>query len=150
MSAPLTGQARSAKVTSPDLISLLAHTQRLMSRRLTAILDDEGCPPDAWRVLTLLADGDGHPMTEIADFAFLPPATLTKLVDHLVEHNLVYRRVDPVDRRRIRAYLTTRGHAVHQRVSERLHASMRELPMPAGDQEALSGLLTVLVESLRS
>jgi hypothetical protein len=39
---------------------------------------------------------------------------------------------------------------VHQRVSERLHASMRELPMPAGDQEALSGLLTVLVESLRS
>ena len=62
--------------------------ERLLGRRLTAILDTEGCSLDAWRVITLLSDGSGHHMTEIAEHAFLPPATLTKLIDHLVDEGV--------------------------------------------------------------
>src|SRR2546430_10742438 len=75
-----------------DLMQLLTRAERLMARRLTAILDTEGYSLEAWRVITLLADGTGHHMTEIAEHAFLPPATLTKLVDLLVDNNVVYRR----------------------------------------------------------
>lgn len=78
-----------------DLMRLLTRAERLAARRLEAVLDEDGCSLDAWRVLVLLSDGEGHHMTAVAEAAFLPPATLTKLVDQLVDQNLVHRRVDP-------------------------------------------------------
>jgi hypothetical protein len=64
-----------------DLVQLLTRAERLAALRLQAVLEDEGCSLDAWRVLALLADGEGLHMTAIAQAAFLPPPTLTKLVD---------------------------------------------------------------------
>jgi DNA-binding MarR family transcriptional regulator len=131
----------------PDLTRLLTRAERLLARRLATILDAQGCSLDAWRVLALLSDGTGRHMTDIAEQAFLPPATLTKLIDHLVDDNLVYRRVDDLDRRRIRAYLTPRGRALCQRISHEMHASMARLTTD-GDRELLEGLLTRLVDEL--
>ncbi|MEU1588145.1 MarR family transcriptional regulator [Micromonospora sp. NPDC005710] len=85
---------------------------------------------EAWRVLCLLADGQGHPMSEVSIEASLPPGTLTKLVDQLVDRNFVFRRIDPIDRRRIRAYLTARGRREHARLDERVRASIAELGIP--------------------
>jgi DNA-binding MarR family transcriptional regulator len=127
---------------------LLTRAERLLARRLTLTLAEEGHTLDGWRVLSLLSDGTGHHMTEIAEHAFLPPATLTKLVDHLVDDNLVYRRVDDLDRRRIRAYLTPRGRRLHQQVSQRVAASVAELPIAEGDQELLSALLARVADCL--
>jgi DNA-binding MarR family transcriptional regulator len=132
----------------PDLMDLLARAERLLARRLTVILTEEGHTIEGWRVLTLLSDGTGHHMTEIAEHAFLPPATLTKLIDHLVDDNLVYRRVDDLDRRRIRAYLTSRGRRVHEQVSRRVAASVAELPIADGDHELLTALLARVVDCL--
>ncbi|MEH0820150.1 MULTISPECIES: hypothetical protein [unclassified Micromonospora] len=42
------------------------------------------------------------------------------------------RRVDPLDRRRIRAYLTTRGRREHARLDERVRTSLAEAGVPAG------------------
>jgi DNA-binding MarR family transcriptional regulator len=127
-----------------DWIHLLTRAERVVGRQVAAILDAEGYSLDAWRVITLLADGAGHHMTELAEHAFLPPATLTKLMDHLVEDNLVYRRGDEIDRRRIRAHLTPRGRRFHQRVSQQVDASMAALPEP----ELLEGLLTRLIDTM--
>jgi MarR family transcriptional regulator, organic hydroperoxide resistance regulator len=133
---------------APDLTQLLTRAERLMARRLTTILDTEGYSLDAWRVITLLADGTGHHMTEIAEHAFLPPATLTKLVDLLVDNNVVYRRVDDLDRRRIRAFLTPRGHSAFHRISAATRASVAQLPTTDDDHESLTVLLARLVDSL--
>lgn len=143
MTAPPAGQPH-------DLIHLLTRAERLLGRRLTAILDTEGCSLDAWRVITLLSDGSGHHMTEIAEHAFLPPATLTKLIDHLVDEGAVYRRVDEIDRRRIRAHLTPRGRRLHQRVSQQVDASMAGLPATSSERELLQELLTRFADSLDS
>lgn len=132
----------------PDLIHLLTRAERLLSRRLTAILGDEGCSLDAWRVIGLLSDGAGHYMTEIAEHSFLPPGTLTKLVDQLVDDNMVYRRIDEVDRRRILAHLTPRGKRLHQRISVQIEASIATLPGSGADRELLEGLLSRLIGSL--
>jgi DNA-binding MarR family transcriptional regulator len=132
---------------STELLQLLTRAERLLSRRVAEIVADEGHTIDAWRVLSLLADGAGHPMTAIADQVFLPPGTLTKLVDHLVEHNLVHRKVDPEDRRRIRAYLTPRGRALHDQVNTRVQASLAELPITEADGEVLRSLLAGLVDA---
>ncbi|WFE53778.1 MarR family transcriptional regulator [Micromonospora sp. WMMD1155] len=110
-----------------DLLRSLTRAERLLSRRLGAVLADDALTIEAWRVLCLLADGQGHPMSEVSAEASLPPGTLTKLVDHLVDRNLVFRRIDPMDRRRIRAYLTARGRREHERLEQRVRASLAEL-----------------------
>jgi DNA-binding MarR family transcriptional regulator len=99
-------------------------------------------------VITLLADGAGHFMTDLSERAFLPPASLTRLVDHLVEENLLYRRVDDVDRRRIRAYLTERGHRLYERVSSDVQASLAGLPVGGDDQARLERALSALIDGL--
>ncbi|MFF3501398.1 MarR family winged helix-turn-helix transcriptional regulator [Streptomyces sp. NPDC003247] len=129
-----------------DLMQLLTRAERLAARRLRAALDEEGCSLDAWRVLARLSDGAGHHMTALAEAAFLPAPTLTKLVDHLVDQNLVHRRVDPLDRRRILAHLTPRGQEYWRRVDRAVHAAW-----PArgdDDEELLRALLGRLAETL--
>ncbi|OPG04990.1 MarR family transcriptional regulator [Streptomyces sp. GKU 895] len=129
-----------------DLVQLLTRAERLAARRLQAVLDEEGCSLDAWRVLGLLSDGQGHHMTALAEAAFLPAPTLTKLVDHLVDQNVVHRRVDPLDRRRILAHLTPRGQEYWRRVDRAVRADWPALS--DGDEELLRGLLERLAATL--
>jgi len=129
-----------------DLMQLLTRAEKLAARRLQSVLDEEGCSLDAWRVLVLLSDGEGHHMTAVAEAAFLPPATLTKLVDHLVDQNLVHRRVDPHDRRRILAHLTPRGQTYWRRLDREIRVQWPVLN--DGDDELLRALLDRLVDTL--
>ncbi|MFC0528487.1 MarR family winged helix-turn-helix transcriptional regulator [Phytohabitans kaempferiae] len=139
----------SSRVVAPEeVVQLVTRAERLLSRRLREVLDEQGRSPDEWRVLCILADGAGHPMTEIAELAFLPPGTLTKLVDHLVDENLVYRRIDPIDRRRIRAYMTPRGRTTHDRVTRAVRAAWDQLPMGCEERGHLADLLRLLVGAL--
>jgi DNA-binding MarR family transcriptional regulator len=127
-----------------DVLYLLTRAERLLSRRLAVILDAERCSMDAWRVVAVLADGQGHFMTELSELSFLPPGSLTRLIDHLVEENLVYRRGDDLDRRRIRVHLSARGRRLHDRVDHEIRQSIAGLPI--GDEllDRLGDLITAL------
>jgi len=111
---------------SPDLALLLSHVQRRVNSRLNARLADAGSSQEEYRVLAFLAAA-GQPMTEIADAAALPPSSATKLVDRMVSANLVYRRGDPADRRRVLVALTARGKAAHRRLQEIVNQERTEL-----------------------
>ncbi|MEU6090943.1 MarR family winged helix-turn-helix transcriptional regulator [Streptomyces sp. NPDC047085] len=130
--------------SSPDLAHLLSHAERRLGRRLAAVLAEEGCSVEEWRVLSAVADGQGHPMSEIADHALMPAPTLTKLVDRMVAGNLVYRRPDPDDRRRVLLHLTARGRILHQRAAHRVHSDQTRLLDAIGDQGRLAQLLPLL------
>jgi MarR family transcriptional regulator, organic hydroperoxide resistance regulator len=129
---------------------LLTRAERLMSRRVTEIVGAHSHGVDAWRVLSLLADEGGQPMTAVADQVFLPPGTLTKLMDHLVEVGLVHRKVDPVDRRRIRAFLTPRGKALHDHIHQEVRAELRSLLASEAEAAHLTIALQTLVTALES
>ncbi len=66
---------------------------------------------ELWRVLLLLKDGRGHAMGEVAERAGVPGATATRLIDRLVADNWVYRRPDPLDRRKVVVHLAEAGQA---------------------------------------
>jgi DNA-binding MarR family transcriptional regulator len=132
---------------STELLTLLTRTERLAARRLRGVLEETGRTVDTWRVLSLLAGREGHGMTAIADHVLLPPPTLTRLMDQLVDEGLVHRRVDPVDRRRILAYLTPRGRTVWQELESRIAATWESLP-GGGDDELLAALLVRLAARL--
>lgn len=105
-----------------DLLHLLTRAERLVARRIQSVLDAFGCSVDAWRVLDLLSGDEGRNMTSLAEDAALPAPTLTKIVDQLVDQNLVFRRVDPADRRRVLAQLTPRGLRRRRELSRAVRA----------------------------
>ncbi|MGI5169561.1 MarR family winged helix-turn-helix transcriptional regulator [Spirillospora sp. CA-253888] len=129
---------------APDPAHLLTAVERQVTARLSAALAEAGCTPEEWRVLALLADGRGHPMTEIAEYAMLPPPTLTKLIDRMVAANRVHRRVDDADRRRVLVLLTERGRAAHARLADLADRAWHTVRETLGPEEAdrLTALLS--------
>ncbi|MGW1067894.1 MarR family winged helix-turn-helix transcriptional regulator [Streptomyces aureus] len=130
-----------------ELLHLLTRAERLAVRRVQSVLDGFECSVEAWRVLDLLSDGRGHNMTALADHAFLPAPSLTRLVDQLVDQNLVYRRIDPADRRRVLAHLTPRGKQRWQLLARHVRADWREVERALAGEE-LDHLLARLAEAL--
>jgi DNA-binding MarR family transcriptional regulator len=91
-----------------------------------------------WHVLACLEGGVGKPMTALIEATLLPGPSLTRLVDGMVDDNLVLRKADVVDRRRVLVYQTKRGAALYRQIRERLNRSDRLVavsikgPMPTG------------------
>jgi MarR family transcriptional regulator, organic hydroperoxide resistance regulator len=120
-----------------DLAHLLSRAERRVTGRLSAALEAEGLTLAQWRVLSLLSDGAGHTMTEAAEFAMLPAPSLTKVVDRMVSLNLVYRRPDLRDRRRVLIYSAARGRRLHQRLGRDLGPAVQVLDDLADGQDAV-------------
>ncbi|MEU0971305.1 MarR family transcriptional regulator [Streptomyces sp. NPDC005917] len=127
--------------SSPDLAHLLSHAGRRVVQRLAAVLAEEDCTVEEWRVLSIVGDGQGHPMSEIAEHALMPAPSVTKLVDRMVAGNLVYRRPDPHDRRRVLLHLTSRGDDLHRRAARRVRTDQARLLDEIADGGALARLL---------
>jgi DNA-binding MarR family transcriptional regulator len=133
-----------------DLVHLLSRAEHLAARRQTAVLEAEaaGCSIEQWRVLSLLADAQGHTMTEVADYALLPAPTATKLVDRLVADNLVYRHPDPVDRRRVLVHAAERGRELHRHLASALDRAQTDLLRAVDGGARLEELLDRLADTL--
>lgn len=127
-----------------DLPRVLARVERDITARLGAALKTAGSTVEEWRVTSLLSDGSGHPMTEIAEHALLPAPTLTKVVDRLVSAGLVYRRPDEEDRRRILVFLSERGQEEVARLTAAVETEWARVQDAVGREELalLRALLT--------
>src|SRR3954447_21646075 len=101
-----------------ELAHALSRAERSVTRQLARAMEEEGCTVEDSRILLLLADGRGHTMTEVAEFALVPAPSVTRIVDRMVTHGLLHRTVDPSDRRRVRVHLTPRGWALKRRLDE--------------------------------
>jgi DNA-binding MarR family transcriptional regulator len=111
----------------PSLGQLVGRVEHRLRREIERALGLDGPNLDQWRALDLLADGDGHSMSEIAAHVMVPAPTLTKIVDRLVESALVYRRPDERDRRRILVFLAERGRELHLRLAPEVQRIEGEL-----------------------
>lgn len=131
---------------------LLRQADRRVTSRLSALLVARGSSLEQWHVLSCLADGAGRAMNEIGATVVLPPPTMSKLIDGMVASNLVYRRVDVRDRRRVLVFLTARGHRLHRRLSPAVERQQAELLEALGADETavLVAHLTAFVQGLTS
>jgi DNA-binding MarR family transcriptional regulator len=118
VSTPLVPRgASSAAQRAQSLHTLLARVTNQVAQQVEATLAGCGLALEQWRVLDLLADEQGHSMSEIAEHAMVPAPTLTKIVDRLVDNALVHRRVDERDRRRVLVFTTDHGADLHARIA---------------------------------
>ncbi|MBB5157268.1 MarR family winged helix-turn-helix transcriptional regulator [Saccharopolyspora phatthalungensis] len=106
----------------------LARLDRLLTDRFDHLLSVEGASVGQWHVLDSLAKTSGISMTKLSGDTGLTLPHLSKLVDRLVVNNLVYRRIDDADRRRVKLLLTPRGRNVHRQLSELLDRAELTLP----------------------
>lgn len=114
------------RTTDADrILRIVGDLDRVLIGVLDPILKASGLGREHWQVLRLLADGRGHPMGQISEGIGLSGATATRIVDSLVGTMLVYRRSDPLDRRRVLVYLSEPGHETLDRVQQafREHAA---------------------------
>lgn len=107
--------------TSPTL--RLKQAERVLRRHLAPALQAEAVTFEQWQVLAVLLEHPGLRMSDVAEVAALPRATLTRHVDHLVESALVVRRIDPADKRRAVLALSRLG----EQAAHRLHGVESEL-----------------------
>jgi DNA-binding MarR family transcriptional regulator len=133
------------------LAQLLSQAERGVTRQLGRLLEEEGSTVEQWRTLVLLADGRGHSMSEIAEFALVPAPSLTRLVDRMVADNLAYRKADPRDRRRVLVRITPRGRSLQKRLAGRIEGSQAAIlaEAVADDVAQLAALLTHLADRFR-
>lgn len=127
---------------------LLAQANRQINRQLDVEFKAEGVPVEQWRILKLLAEDNGRPMGDLAQVALLNHPTLTKTIDRMVSQNLVYRRADPEDGRRVLIFISDRGRAVNERLNKLATLHQAGLVESCGDREAeeLKRLLEGLIQ----
>jgi len=127
---------------------LLNDSARLFRRAFNARTKGSGITALQWRLISYLKRHEGIRQGPLADLIEVEPITLSRMVDRLVEADLVERRADPTDRRAWRLYLTGRAGDLlktMRRTAEDLNAEATEGLTPAELEQ-----LADLVDRIRS
>ncbi len=69
-----------------------------------------------WRTLSILAEKDGLPITQLAQETFIERTALSRLLDQMEKEDLVQRRPRPDDRRTIEVYITAKGRRAFRKM----------------------------------
>ena len=118
------------RIIDNHLASRLARTSRKVNNRLTIGLRAIGLSLDAWLVLNMLVTEGGKSMGEIAEALVLNLPTATKLIDRMVNDNLVYRKPHHEDRRIIEIFPSDAGvirHEVAKKLVAKEQRSLKKL-----------------------
>ncbi len=107
------------------------------------LLDSEVSTIEGWRVLGALRGGEGFTMSEMSTAMAIPPPTLTRIVDKLVDGGFVLRRVDATDRRRVLIYLSARGKSKVRRLARQEAAMKATLAEEFGEDNAVHLIRTL-------
>ena len=118
------------RIIDNHLASLMARTGRKVNNRLTTELRTVGLSLDAWLVLNMLVTEGGRSMGEIAESLVLNLPTATKLIDRMVNDNLVYRKPHHEDRRIIEIFPSDAGvirHEIAKKLVAKEQAALKKL-----------------------
>lgn len=124
-------------LASDESLRLLSFVERAVTQRLDEALKAHGSGIDQWRILSLLVEQGGSPMNVVADHAMMLAPKLSKLVDRMVSANLVLRRADEEDRRRVLIVASPRGRqalVAWDAASAEVQQHFREILGPDTDQ----------------
>lgn len=127
---------------------LLNDTARLFRRAFNARTKSSGITALQWRLITYLKRHEGIRQGPLADLIEVEPITLSRMVDRLVEAELIERRADPADRRAWQLFLTARARQLldgMRPIAEALTADASE-----GLTAAEQATLVELVERMRA
>jgi DNA-binding MarR family transcriptional regulator len=109
----------------------------------SGLIDSDVNALEGWRVLGALRTGDGYTMSDMSAAMSIPPPTLTRIVDKLVDGGFVLRRIDPTDRRRVLIYLSARGKTKARKLTKQ-EALVRSALIERLGEDTATGLIDAL------
>jgi DNA-binding MarR family transcriptional regulator len=98
----------------PHLITRLAHQ---LNVDLVDKLRGEGINVTRWRILAVLAMGDGVSINEITDRAMMQQSALSRALMNMEKEGYVRRMLRRADARYVEVFLTERGRALFDSLS---------------------------------
>ncbi|MEU7140112.1 MarR family transcriptional regulator [Nocardia sp. NPDC046473] len=104
-----------------ELARLVRRASQELDRAIASSLGENSVV--RWHALAAVVDGVGHPMSSLAEATLLTGANLTRLIDGMIADNLVHRKVDDTDRRRVLVFPTRRGLQAYQTMNRAVGAS---------------------------
>lgn len=110
--ADMERDARMTKLVLPPQRSLgyqVRRCHRMFDRVLGAHLEPVGLNSGFWYYLRALWIQDGRTQKELSDVTHVAENTTVAMINLMIEHGLVERARDPIDRRKVRISLTPRG-----------------------------------------
>jgi MarR family transcriptional regulator, organic hydroperoxide resistance regulator len=123
-----TGRADREPAPTAELVPLLLSIAKSSRAFLTLLLAEIGLHPGQDQLLQCLAPGDTVSVSVLAEQLAVRPSTVSKMLDRLIERDLVRRASSSQDARRTMVALTAAGvearHAV-QDVWNRLEADLK-------------------------
>lgn len=120
------------------------HASRRFAERIAAV----GLNPPLFRVLNLVAAGEGQSQQAIGAAIEIPASRMVALVDELEQRGLVERRPDPEDRRIRALFLTAEGKRCLRRGRRiaKEHEEALTQGMSATDRKLLVSMLQQIVD----
>lgn len=94
---------------------LIQRTARLLRVLFLRLVQEEGgidLTPEMWTVITRLLARDGQYQSELAAATYRDRPNMSRILAGMESRDLVFRRPDVDDRRKIRIYLTPRAREV--------------------------------------
>lgn len=116
---------------------------------ISEIVEPVGLRPIEWAVLSVVTDHRGLDQVSIASAIGIDTASLSQMLDRLVEDGLVERRADPTDRRAWILEPTKAGLELRTRLRPVLRAAQRTI-LKALSTEEQATLIDLLVRILES
>jgi DNA-binding MarR family transcriptional regulator len=136
-------KASKADLENYNLDDSIPYMMNRVAGRLNRSLEDDllklGVTFQHWRVLAVLARGDGMSIADLSGYAVVPHSTLSRLLTRLEGDKLVERSAETPDGRTARVLITARGRRLYERI----------LPLATGWRDAaLIGFTTAEKDAL--
>ena len=107
-------------------VDLLRQVASGLTSRVEEILGASDLTLDQWRVLHTVDERGPLSMSDLSGRTRVSGPTVTRIVDRLVERSLLYRNVDPADRRRVVVHAAERGRALCRSLAPRIAEAERD------------------------
>jgi DNA-binding MarR family transcriptional regulator len=131
---------------------LTNHLARLFAHALAERIGEHGVSPGQFAQLLALYEQDGLTQRELCERVRIEQATMAKTLQRMERDGLVRSEPDPVDRRRIRVYLTEKARRLKPRLTAAGHAVNDDATagLTAKDVEIYRGLVQRLIANLEA
>jgi DNA-binding MarR family transcriptional regulator len=127
-------------------IKTIPRLMHVLHRGMAPARAKDGLNATQVKTLMLLNDLEHRSMSDIAAFVDLDAGALSRVVEGLVQAELVVRKRDEADRRLVFAALTDAGRAVVERFKSELQIHLRRQLTPLSEEQAeklLAALITI-------
>jgi DNA-binding MarR family transcriptional regulator len=141
-----------SNINNHDAYYKLAEAYLLLADGDQRVLSRYGLTPSQLGVLKLLDPVEGVRPIDLTGPLLLEKSSISRLLDRLVEEQLIERVATPMDRRSYRVVITRRGMEVREqaRLAHEQSISERLAALTPDEQQHLRILLTTLSQHLRT